>query len=36
MVDATDVRLNRLALLQEVAEVLRDLGALEHLEAGDP
>jgi glycyl-tRNA synthetase beta chain len=33
MVEQEDVRTNRLALLAEVAGVLRDLGALEHLEA---
>jgi glycyl-tRNA synthetase beta chain len=33
MVDAADVRTNRLALLAEVASVLRELGALEHLVA---
>ena len=35
MVDAEEVRVNRLALLAAVANVLRDLGALEHLEAGE-
>lgn len=33
MVDDEDLRNNRLALLAEVAQVLRDLGALEHLGA---
>jgi glycyl-tRNA synthetase beta chain len=35
MVAADEVRTNRLALLLEVATVLRDLGALEHLETGE-
>jgi glycyl-tRNA synthetase beta chain len=35
MVEHEETRTNRLALLAEVAAVLRDLGALEHLEAAE-